>query len=112
YLEDLDGDGIAEVVLDASDYYVYCYACGVVAWSEILYRWVDGRPMEVPIAAVASDNQAAHDLTEQAAILAEAGLWRRALEAAEQAVEAAPDDEDVAWLLRALALSAQPRLDA
>ena len=28
-LEDVNGDGTPEVVLDATDYYVFCYACGV-----------------------------------------------------------------------------------
>ena len=28
-IRDVNGDGVPDVVLDASDYYVFCYACGV-----------------------------------------------------------------------------------
>src|SRR5207244_4359732 len=43
-LEDLNGDGTPEVVLDATDYYVFCYACGVRKINYTVMRW-DGQQM-------------------------------------------------------------------
>ena len=36
---DVDGDGANEVVLDATDYYVFCYACGVRKYDYTVQRW-------------------------------------------------------------------------
>lgn len=38
-IEDINGDGVPEVVADATDYYVFCYACGVRIWNNIIYAW-------------------------------------------------------------------------
>jgi len=97
-LEDIDGDGVAEVVLNATDPYVYCYACNVRAYMEIIYRWEQGELIAVYHSAVESSDQEIYDLTERAALFANAGLWRRAQEMAQLAVEAAPEDEEVHWL--------------
>jgi hypothetical protein len=110
-IEDLDGDGVPEVVLNATDPYVYCYACGVRAWGEIIYRWVDGEPTAVNIAAVESDSQRVVDLTEQAALYANANLWRRARSTMQLAVLEAPNDPAVRWLQIAIDRSATLRLD-
>jgi hypothetical protein len=109
-LEDLDGDGVAEVVLDATDPYVYCYACGVRASAEIIYRWVDGEPTAVNIAAVESDDQRVVDLTEVAALYANANLWRHARSTMQLAADAAPDDPEVRWLRIAIERTATLRL--
>ncbi len=111
YIEDLDGDGVPEVVLNETDPYVYCYACGVRVWSELILRWVDGEWVPVEIAAVPSDSQLVHDLTEQAALYAQAHLWRRALASVQEAVEAAPANREVMWLQFAIQLNAIPHLE-
>ena len=36
---DLNGDGNQEVILDATDYYVFCYACGVRLVQYDVLRW-------------------------------------------------------------------------
>ena len=36
---DIDGDGANEVVPDATDYYVFCYACGVRKYDYTVQRW-------------------------------------------------------------------------
>ena len=42
-VEDITGDGIGEVLLDASDYYVFCYACGVRYAHTNVLRWDGAR---------------------------------------------------------------------
>lgn len=109
-IEDLDGDGTPEVVLNATDPYVYCYACGVRAWGEIIYRWVGGEPTAVNLAAVESDSPPVVDLTERAARYANANLWRRARSTMQLAVIEAPDDLAVRWLQIAIDRTAALRL--
>src|SRR5690606_11132585 len=55
-IADLDGTEPPEVVLNATDPYVYCYACGVRAWQEVIYRWVGGELVEVPLGPVTGDS--------------------------------------------------------
>jgi hypothetical protein len=111
YLEDLDGDGLPEVILNATDPYIYCYACGVRAWDELIYRWVDADLVEVARVPVPHTDQAVVALTSQAAMFARADLWRHAEEVAALAVDAAPGDADVRWLHRAIARVAAARLE-
>src|SRR5690606_7491597 len=99
-----------EVVLNATDPYVYCYACGVRAWQEVIYRWVGGELVEVPLGPVTGDSPTVRDTTELAAIYAQADLWRDALEAASEALELAPDNEDVWWLHQLIERVAGDRL--
>ena len=47
YVADLNGDGLGDVVLDASDAYVFCYACGVRYVDYSVLRW-DGDAL-VPV---------------------------------------------------------------
>ncbi|MCK9487392.1 MAG: hypothetical protein M0R73_11960 [Dehalococcoidia bacterium] len=109
-IADLDGDGAAEIVLDATDPYVYCYACGVRAWGEIIYRWVDGEPEAVNIGPIESSDPRVRVLTEQAARLVEADLWRRARSTMQLALEAAPDVEAVWWMALTIGRTADARL--
>ncbi len=95
---DLDGVDPPEIVLNATDPYVYCYACGVRAWHEVIYRWMDGELVEVPLAGVAADNQLVTDLTEVAALYAQADLWQRALDTVMEARAVDPDNAEVFWL--------------
>ncbi|MCK9495529.1 MAG: hypothetical protein M0R75_08535 [Dehalococcoidia bacterium] len=109
-IEDLDGVEPPEVVLNATDPYVYCYACGVRAWQEVIYRWVDGQLAEVPLGPVTNDSQVVRDTTEVAAIYAQADLWQDALDAASEALALAPDNEDVWWLHQLIERVASDRL--
>jgi hypothetical protein len=38
-INDVNGDGVQDVIVDATDYEVFCYACGVRNYSETFYRW-------------------------------------------------------------------------
>jgi hypothetical protein len=107
-LVDVDADGVLEAVGDATDYYVFCYACGVRSAAEEVYRW-DGS------AFVAQKILPSDDATIQAAITAaEAGRWN--MVAATLATVQTPSNEQDAWtvvlLKRAAALRAPTADDA
>ena len=99
---DVDADGVYEAVGDATDYYVFCYACGVRSAAEEVYRW-DGS------AFVAQQILPSDDANIQAAITAaEAGRWN--VVAATLATVQTPSNDQDAWtvvlLKRAAALRA------
>lgn len=88
---DLNGDGQQDVVLDTTERYVFCYACGVSAPYFQVYTW-DGKQMR-PV-AIAPLGQAEQDQpywrpNNEAVRLAEAGLWAEALARVDEAVQAA-----------------------
>ncbi len=109
-IADLDDDGFEEIVLDATDPYVYCYACNVRAWGELIYRWQDGEPVAVNIAPVETASDQVRDLTARAAAYVEADLWRHARATMQLATEAAPDNLDVWWLALTINRTAEARL--
>ncbi len=108
-ISDLDGDGTPEIVLNASDPYVFCYACGVVDYSEVVYRWVDGEPTLIDIGAIEGETEIAA-LTAHVARLVEADLWSRAQTTIESALAVAPTNEVVAWDYRLVRRIASERL--
>ncbi len=78
-IKDLNGDGTAEVMLNQTANYVFCYACGVKIWSFQVLRW-DGAKF-VPVELEPVRESAPEDirlLTNQAIELARGGLWKDA----------------------------------
>lgn len=108
---DLDGQAPPEIVLNATDPYVYCYACGVRAWNEVIYRWSGPDLVEVRLGGVAHPDPRVTALTEAAATFARADLWRRALNASTQALNLAPDHPEVWWQHTLISRVAEARLD-
>jgi hypothetical protein len=97
-LEDLNGDGTQEVILDATDYYVFCYACGVRNVQYAIERW-DGAQM-APVTITALSEAAPADLralNDEIVQLAQAGLWKDALAALEANAPLPTDDENFIW---------------
>ena len=93
YLADLNSDGQQDVVLNATERYIFCYACGVSAPYFQVYTW-DGREMrQVAIApmGVAEQSQSYWLPNNEAVRLAEAGLWAEALAKISEATELAGD---------------------
>lgn len=87
WLEDLNEDGLPEVILDQTDYYVFCYACGVRLLQYEVLSWTGDGLSEVKLSPLpeAAPTQL-RDLTNRAVELAQAGLWKDALETINQAV--------------------------
>lgn len=106
-LADINGDDIQEVLLDQSDPYVFCYACGVRDVHFQLLAW-DGQQMrEVTLTPAAPDAPAE---VGRAILLAEAGLWKQASEAI-AALPQPTTQDGTGWniaLIRALAEAKNP----
>ena len=89
YLEDLDSDGMPEIILRLHDYYVFCYACGVRYLDFQVFTWdtVNQRMLEVSIQPMLMGQQGhpARQPTNRAVELANAGLWAEALTQIEEA---------------------------
>ena len=109
-VEDLNGDGVLEVLLDATDYYVFCYACGMRLVNFTVLRWDGSQMVEVPLTPLPeSASTDLRDLNNRAVELAQAGLWKDALATIEQALALNAQDETVAWNAALIRLTAEAR---
>lgn len=93
-VRDVDGDGQLDVVLDQSDPYVFCYACGardvhfqVLRWDAAQAKLVEATFQPLPASLPESVTKPANRAVE----LAQAGLWKDAYAGIQQAFEAAGD---------------------
>ena len=82
WVADLNDDGAAEVIVDQSDAYVFCFACGVRTVDLRVYRWDADQQRVLPVALqkipALRGNPAAPSVN-RAVRLAEHGLWNDAL---------------------------------
>lgn len=97
-VQDLLGDGTNVVVLDESDPYVFCYACGVRFSKFSVLRWngsalAEVKPADLPASAPAE----LRTLNNQAVTWAQARLWKDALQSIDKAVALKSQDRTVAW---------------
>ncbi|MFP4439604.1 MAG: hypothetical protein ACLFVO_20365 [Chloroflexaceae bacterium] len=111
-IQDLDGDGLPRtVVLNQTDNYVFCYACGVRLLQFEVQRYEDGQMEEVPLRLLPeSAPDDLRRLNNRAVELAQAGLWKDARETINQ-IPAPIDDEIVAWNARLIRLHAEARAE-
>lgn len=103
---DLNDDGTPEIVLDVSDAYVFCYACGVrkTDYQVLWYDPASGHLREATPRRLPGGDAAgpAAEAIQRAVSLAAAGLWKDAAAEAARADEMAtglsPDDlEALRW---------------
>lgn len=106
---DINADGYGELLVNATDHYVFCYACGVrdVRWQ--LFHWENNELQEKPLAAVQGTDQAA-ELANTALNLATVGRWQEA-DALLGSVNMS-GNLDAAWLAALIRLNARFRLGA
>lgn len=78
-VRDVDGDGQLDVVLVATEYYVFCYACGVTYPQFRVLRWTGDRLAEQVLTPVSSDSPAAAEFANPAVRLAQGGRWKDAM---------------------------------
>jgi hypothetical protein len=111
-LEDVNGDGTLDVVLDATDYYVFCYACGVRQVGYTVMRW-DGQSMvEVKLAPLpGAGSGKLFELTNQAIALAQAGMWKDAQAIISPTRLLQPDNQDAKWAAGLIGLTATARAE-
>jgi hypothetical protein len=77
FVEDVTGDGLHELVLDQTEAYIFCYACGVRLADYELRYWdgtalVSHLPEAVTEGGISAENREA---INQALLYARAGLW-------------------------------------
>ena len=112
-IEDLNNDGVAEVLLDASDPYVFCYACGVrlVQWA--IERWDGTQMISVTLTSLSDAAPAEVETFNQALIdLAQAGLWKDVLTKLEEAVTFSYTEPALEWNLIYARLNGEARQGA
>ena len=92
-MQDVNGDGVLDVVLNQSDAYVFCYACGVrkvyfrvFYWDSVNQRILEGRIEPF----LMGQPQPMRDLVNPAVEMANAGLWKDALVKITEARDLAP----------------------
>ncbi len=112
YLQDLNGDGTPEVVLDATDHYVFCYACGVRLVNYQVQRWDGQKMVEVKLQLLPESAPAElRALTHQAVELAQAGFWKDAQATISQTLALGARDPDAAWDAGLIRLVAEARAE-
>ena len=95
-VRDLAGNGAYVVVLDQSEPYVFCYACGVRFPRFKVMAWDGTKLAEVPLATLPDSAPAdVRTLNNRAVTLAQSGLWKDAQATIDKAVALAPKDATV-----------------
>ncbi|MXY92780.1 MAG: hypothetical protein F4047_10560 [Caldilineaceae bacterium SB0670_bin_27] len=95
---DLDGDGQLDLLLNNSDPYIFCYACGVRQYWAQLFYWDGQRLKEVSPTPLADDQPAElRSFNNRAVDLAAASLFADALEQIERAEAIALENATVSW---------------
>lgn len=97
-VRDVNGDGILDVVVNTTDYYVFCYACGVRFVQFRVMRWDGNQFVEQALNPDAPNAPAAaRDLVRRAVELAQGELWQQARQQIDQARALAPQDPTIGW---------------
>ncbi len=89
---DVNDDGKLEVVLDLSDPYIFCYACGAIKVKFQVLRWdaPQGKLVEVALGPLpAGQPQSVSEPAGRAIKLAQGGLWKDSYAAIKEAKAAA-----------------------
>ncbi len=114
WLDDLNGDGIQEVVLNESDPYVFCYACGVIEHAYQVLRWNGSQMVETRLTYLPENAPAdLRQINNRAIDLAEAGLWQDAelLLSELDALNVTAQNEAVTWNSLYIRLVAEARAE-
>lgn len=111
-LRDLDQDGSAEIILNWSEDYVFCYACGVRIASFQVWRWNGERLQEVRLEKSTSKMPAGlRRLNDEAVRLAKAELWKEAQAVIRKADNLKLEDSTFTWNAALIDLYADTRAE-
>jgi hypothetical protein len=96
---DVNADGRPDVVVNASDRYVFCYACNVTKIMFAVHTWDDAaeQMVEAPLQEMPAEMEASPGAREndEAVALARGGLWRDAMSAIAEAKRASSGPQPV-----------------
>jgi hypothetical protein len=109
-VRDLDGDGVSEVLLNWSEDYVFCYACGVRIRDYQVWRWDGIQLVQVELNKLTGNYpQELVQMNNRAVELANGELWKDARQSIEGALEISGDNETVFWNAVLIDLIAESR---
>lgn len=109
---DVNGDGVNDVVLNQTQNYIFCYACGVRKADQKVLRW-DGQKL-APVELTHLPESAPAELrrlTNRAVDLAEHGLWKDARATISQTVALGASDATATWDAALIRLTAEARAE-
>lgn len=113
HTEDLNNDGVAEVLLDASDPYVFCYACGVRLVNWAIERWDGTQMISVTLSSLSDSAPAEVSTFNQNLIdLAHAGLWKDVLATLDTSATFSYTEPALEWNLIYARVNGEARRDA
>ena len=94
-IADVNADGQNDVVLNATDPYVFCYACGVRYPYFQVHTWLGDALAQVELSPLMMGQRGTppDEANSAAVTLAQAGLWHDALLKIDEAVALAGDDD-------------------
>lgn len=109
-IQDVDGDGAPDVVLNNTANYIFCYACGVRLASFDVRRW-DGQafvPVELASLPAGAPAQL-RELNNRAVALAQAGFWKDAQATISQTLALGASDPAYRWNVGLISLTGGAR---
>ena len=110
---DLNEDGIQEVILDTTDYYVFCYACGARLAQYDVLRWNRNRMEPVVLKKLPAGSPAELSrLNDLALTQVQGGLWKEAMAAVDEGRQLKLDDPTFEWNGIVIELNAEAKRKA
>ncbi len=109
-VRDINGDGVLDVLENATDAYVFCYACGVQLINYDVMRWDGSKMVKVELQPLSPTVPAeARRLNDLALTEIKGELWKVAKENIDKAKTLAPQDETLGWNAALIGLTAGAR---
>ncbi len=112
WLHDLNNDGVPEVVLDATDPYIFCYACGVRLVNYSVLRWDGERMVKLELTPLTkSISSELLRLNNLAVEQARHGLWKDAEATLMESMPLSVQDPAFDWNAALIRLVAEARAE-
>ncbi|MDM8531225.1 hypothetical protein QUF63_08630 [Anaerolineales bacterium HSG25] len=98
FITDLNENGLPEILLNFSDYYVFCYACGVVYAQYDVLRWQNDTYESAGFELLdETADPTVRELNNQAVTYAEADLWQDAQVTIQEALTLDGKNDTIIW---------------